>query len=445
MATTSAAAAEAETFKKYLAVRKILIADPSASARSGIFKVFSELGAKTSQITLVNSFENAVAQIEALKPHIVISEFELGRKCGLDLLQSQRAANPASSKEMLFILATGNTSQSAVARAAEEDIDAYILKPFTVEVVRKTIMKAALNKIKPPAYVVKIEAGKKLLEENKVDEAEAIFQEATALDPAPSLALYYLGQIKFLRQIMGEAKGRYGKGLEFNKIHYKCLVGLYELLSSQKEHAEAYEVVKRVSQYFPANPKRLAEVLRLAIINAKYEDVEKYYSIFCNIDERDETLIKYVCAALVVCGRFYLSGKHVTRALELFQKAAATSAGRTKILKEIITALLEFDRAKDAATYLQRFPPDTQSGDEFKLLQFRVLNAQGNVAAAIERGRELLQNGVVDEHLYAIMLQRSIEAKLTNAVENLYYQAIEKFPKRKAEFEAMYKAFSNKS
>lgn len=445
MAVSKTSDAEVAAFQKYISTRKILIADPGAAARSGLFKVFQELGAKSNQITLVNSFKQAQEQMEQVKPHIVVAEYDLERRCGLDLLQTQRQNQPETSKDTLFIVATSNTSQSAVARAAEEDIDAYILKPFTVEVVRKTIMKAALAKIKPPEYVQKIEAGKKLLAAEDLDGAEALFKEAYELDPAPALACFYIGQVKQLREIRAQAKGSYSKGLEFNKIHYKCLVGLYELMVEQKEFADAYEVVKKVSQYFPANPKRLAEVLRLAIVNGKYEDVEKYYAIFCNIDDRDETLIKYICAALVVCGRFYLGSKHKTRALELFQKAAATSAGRTKILKEIVQALLDFDLGKEAGQFLQKFPPETQSSDDYLLLQFRVLNAQGNKSQIIERGRDLINRGVSDEHLYYIMLERSIEAKLMGAVETLYYHAIEKFPHRKADFEKLKQQLDNAS
>src|SRR5688572_15134958 len=124
-----------QIFAKFLSSRKILIADPSAAARSGIFRVFQDLGAKTNQITLVNSFKQALDQMEVVKPHIVIAEYELGRRCGLDLLQSQRQQQPEQTKDTLFVVVTSNTSQSAVARAAEEDIDAYVLKPFTVEVV----------------------------------------------------------------------------------------------------------------------------------------------------------------------------------------------------------------------------------------------------------------------------------------------------------------------
>jgi CheY-like chemotaxis protein len=428
---------EAKYFAKYLEGKKIVIADPSAAARSGLVSVCRDLGAKTSQITLVNSFKQAVEQIEALKPHIVLAEYQLGKRCGLDLLQTMRVRDAEELKSTLFVLITGNTSQSAVARAAEEDIDAYIIKPFTVDMVRKLLIKAAMIKLKPPNYLLKIEEGKKALSDSRFEEAEKAFNEARTLDPSPALACYYLGHLHFIRKLFEDAKGDYKTGLNFNKIHYKCMVGLYELLASRKEHAEAYEVVKRISQYFPANPKRLAEVLRLAIVNAKYEDVEKYYAIFCNIDERDDMLIRYICAALVVCGRFYLGTNSRTRALDLFTKAAATGTGRTKILKEVVQALIDFTLHKEARLFLSKFPAESQTSPEYLVLDFQLTNAEGNSSATINKGRAILAAGVHDAHLFAIMIQRSLEARLIPAAETLFHEAVKLYPDKKPDFEAL--------
>jgi len=428
---------ETKIFAQFLSTRRILIADPSAAARSGMYRIFADFGVKPSQIVLVNAFSQAQEQIKEFKPHIVLAEYELGKRCGLDLLQSQREQMPKETKEMVFIVMTGNTSQSAVAKAAEEDIDAYVIKPFTPEVVRSTIMKAALLKIRPPEYLQRIDAGKAELDAGNIENAEERFTEALALDASPALAHYYLGQVKYLKSIMAEAKGSYQDGLSLNKIHYKCSIGLYELLMKQKSHAEAYEVVKRISQYFPANPKRLAEVLKLAIINGKYEDVERYYSVFCNIDERDDTLIKYICAALVVCGRYYLGTNSRSRGLELFQKAAATGTGRSKILKEVVQALLDFNLTKDAKTYLDRFPPGEQSAPDYLLLKFHVLDQEGNKNAIIEFGRQLIGKGIHDEKLYEVMIQRSIETKMHRSIEALHSAATTHFPEKKAHFDKL--------
>ncbi|MFM9577942.1 hypothetical protein, partial [Streptomyces turgidiscabies] len=86
--------------------------------------------------------------------------------------------------------------------AAEEDVDAYILKPFTAELVRKVISQAILKKLEPSKYLQTIEEGKNFLEDKHFPEAEEMFRKAIALDPTPTLALYYHGYAQAVRQAM---------------------------------------------------------------------------------------------------------------------------------------------------------------------------------------------------------------------------------------------------
>src|SRR5271170_7148177 len=95
---------EQDAFERYLTNKKILIADPSPAARSGMARVFSESGVKGGQLVVATTYKQAHDQIEALKPQIVIAEYELGKRCGLDLLQSQRQSQPEAAKESLFIV-----------------------------------------------------------------------------------------------------------------------------------------------------------------------------------------------------------------------------------------------------------------------------------------------------------------------------------------------------
>src|SRR5256885_1462053 len=98
-----AAPKEAEVFAKFLKGKKILIADSSAAARSGLFSVLRDLGADPSQLVLSNAFIQAQQQITELRPNIVIAEYELGRRCGLELLQSQRMQHPEATKDCIFV------------------------------------------------------------------------------------------------------------------------------------------------------------------------------------------------------------------------------------------------------------------------------------------------------------------------------------------------------
>lgn len=426
--------AQQKVFEQFISDKKILIADASGGARASIAGVITSLGAKMAQITLCQSFAEAEAEIERNAPSLVIADYDFGKRCGLDLLQRQRAARPHL-KESVFILVTGNTSQSAVAKAAEEDVDTYVIKPFTAGVLKASIVRAVLTRIDPPEYLQVIERGKKELAEGKIEDASKTFEFSKTLDSAPSLACFYSGQVQDIQKSLDVAEGSYSRGLEYNKIHYKCLVGLYENYMSRKRHSEAYDVIKKISHYFPANPQRLTAVLRLAIITGSYEDVERYYRIFTNIDERNEEMVKYICAALVVCGKYYLQQNFGSRAVELFQKAAITASGRTKILREIITALLDSGLAKQADEFLRRFPPESHSTPDYQAMNFLVMDQTSPRSRVIEKGRELLSKDIHDPVVYRVLIQRSLEAGLTHAVEDLVRQAVQRFPEQKTLFE----------
>lgn len=431
----------AQVFRKYIENKQIVIADPGATARQGLFHILKELGAKPQNITLVNQYEDAEAQIQEKRPHVVLADYDLGQRCGLDLFQSQRSQHPQDSKKCLFIIVTSNSSQSAVARSCEEDIDAYILKPFTPDAVRTIIMKSAVQKIQPSEYQLLIEQGKESLEKKNYDEAELLFKKAKGQNPSPTTACYYLGQVSYLKKVTDQSKIYYEEGLNLNKIHYRCLVGLYDLLISKNDQKEAYKIVKRISQYFPANPKRLAEVLKLAIVTQQYDDIEKYYSLFTNLDQRDETLIRYVCAALVICSKHYLEGKvGQSRAIELLHKAAATAGGRTRILREIILTLADHSLAQDAEHFLGRFPPEHQAGNDYAVLKFVVSQCDPTSVPTPELGRKLLRKGIVDERLYQAIVEGFLRKGKREDAQDTVIEASNKFPAKKAEFETLLKA-----
>ncbi len=424
--------------REHLKTEKIMIVDPGATSRATMHKIFIEFGAAPGNISLVDSYQNAISEVGFLKSRIVVAEYELGKNSGLELLQRLRTQFPKETKNIIFMIVTANTSQTAVAQAAEEDVDAYVLKPFTADIVRKTIIQAIHKKLKPSEYILSIEEGKRLLEEKKIDEAELIFEKALKLDETPTLAYYYVGYVKSLKQAMIEARSNYERGLAFNNVHFKCLAGLFDLLMQEREFKQAYGVVRKLAKIFPANPKRLVDVLKLAIINREFEDIEEYYSIFTTIDERDDMLIRHICTSLIICGKFYLEKGSKAKALELFQKASATGSGRVNFLKEIVQTLLDAKLHEDAETFLKKFTPETMITEAYKVLHFQVMdNSKATPFAIIGKGRELLAENIFSKEIYTILLRRCVETQMNVLVDHLYYQAIKKYPECKADYQTI--------
>ena len=425
-----------EKFREFIRNKTVLVADVSPRALDFISALLNSMGVDENHLVLAPDYGSAQTEIEKRKPEIVLCDYDLDKKCGLALIETQRklVSSPGNS---LFVLVTGNTSQLAVARAAEEDVDAYVLKPFTGGVLRDTILKAAHSKSDPNEYNQALDKGKNLLTDGKLDEAEKTFEHAKTLNNAPALACYYLGQVYFARKDLPKAQEKYLTGLKYNRIHHKCMMGLYEALMEQKLYADAYAVIKRVSHYFPAHVGRLTAMLKLTILTGNYDDVERCYQTFKSLDQKTDELVRYVCAALVVCGKYYLQKNFKSRSIDLFNRALKTSVGNTKILREIIVALLEFQLEKDAEEFIRAFPEKARQSVDYLALSYLIADKKSAASTIINRGQQLLSDGHHDPLIYQIMIRRTIETLEIDAAQSLIKSATQKWPHMKEKFEKL--------
>jgi len=317
--------------KEYLNKNHVLILDAISSGRTNIASCLAKFGATRSRMSLIGTMHEAREEIKRVKPKVIFADFMIGKESSLDLIQDQKAAlEKEGVKDTLFVLVTSNASQSTVARAAEEDVDTFIIKPFSLDTLKKGLMRSVQQKLYPSEYHQTIEAGKGLLLAGDFKKAIEHFKRAMDLNETPTLACFYYGQAEYMQKALDAAEGKYQDGLDFNNIHYKCLTGLFDLLHNEKRYHDAYDVMRRLAQYFPANPKRLSTVLQLSIQTSHFEDVEDYYKIFVELEERTDELIRYMCSALAVTGRYYLKNHSNQKAISAFESAAISSAGRIK-------------------------------------------------------------------------------------------------------------------
>jgi tetratricopeptide (TPR) repeat protein len=414
--------------------------DGASASRRRLASTMVNLGAQPDKIVQHWNFEEAEADLKARKPRLVICDFTIGKRSGLDLLQIQRQSSPEG-KDCLFILVTGNSSQSAVARAAEEDIDSFILKPYTMQLLTQSIVDAVLNKLFPSEYRKTIEDGKNLLLKGRLDEAMRYFERAVGMHDEPALACFYVGQAEMMKKALVEARGSFLKGISYNKIHYKCLVGLYEILIAEGAHKEAYDVIRRVQKYFPANPKRLAQVIRLAVLNKKFDDIEALYEVFRDMEQRDEELIRHMVAGLIVAGQNRFKMKDNESALRLFKDAADSCSGQTQFLRRIIEILNEQDQSELMQDVLNHFPVKKQKETDFLVSRYLFLNQTATPEVSIQFGQSLVRAGHHAACLYRTLSHRLIEVGQWEEAETLIKDAIQRFPEEAARFERMLEMF----
>jgi CheY-like chemotaxis protein len=416
-------------FKEFLKTNQVLIIDKSSASRRRLTKTIVDMGGKRNLVHSVAHFQEAVDIINEHKPQLVLSDFDLKGGSGFDLFKEYRDTLPDEKKATL-ILITSNISQSAVAKAAEEDVDSFIIKPYTVKSLEKSLVKAVIAKLHPSNYIKKIDEGKELLVNKEFEKALEVFKEAVQLHKKPSLALFYEGQAKYFLEMKESAQSDYKEGLSFNSIHYKCQIGLYELLMSEKRHLEAYEVVKNIAKYFPANPDRLQEVIRLAMITENYADMDQYYEIFVNLDHRTDSVVNYVCSGLYILGKFYFQNALEKKGRDIFEKVGVSCAGRSKFLRAMINELVKYRFHDDAQRLLSRFPAGENESEDYLVSEYLAQSAEAGEANNIQNGLGLINKGIKDYQCFKIMINAMRAEGYSDKVAEYETQAKALWPER---------------
>ena len=414
-------------FKEFLASGNIMVVDKSSASRRRLTKTLVDMGAKRNQIDSVAHFSEALDVVNEKKPELILSDYELNGGSGFDLFKHYREKYPEDKKSVL-ILVTSNISQSAVAKAAEEDVDSFIIKPYTVQSLEKSLTNTVISKLYPSEYVQAIEKGKEELFAGKYEDALNTFEGAKSLNKKPSLAMFYHGQTQYMMEQVKEAEGDYKKGLEINSIHFKCQVGLYELFMKDKKFFEAYSVVKNIAKYFPANPDRLKEVVRLAMVTEHYDDMEMYYEIFTQLDERPDDVINYVCSGLYIAGKFNILNGNKDKAREIFDKVGVSCSGISKFLLAMIKLLVDYSVFDDAQKLVGRFASGPEAQAAYSIGNYIAYSDSDNTTELISKGLELWNNGHKDPVAVKILIDSLNKDGSSKKAQEYLEEAIHLWP-----------------
>lgn len=115
--------------REFLANNDVLLVDTNGSSLKRLTKTLIDLGGIVTRIHQANNINDAKEIFKNKIPQLVLSDYSLRGGSGFDFFRFIREEYP-DEKKLTLILVTANTSQSAVARAAEEDVDSFVIKPY---------------------------------------------------------------------------------------------------------------------------------------------------------------------------------------------------------------------------------------------------------------------------------------------------------------------------
>ena len=116
---------------------KILVVDDFATMRRIVKNILTQLGFKN--VIEADDGTSALDVLKSEKIDLIISDWNMPKMTGLDLLKAVRAdANMANTP---FIMVTAEAQQDNIILAVKAKVSQYIVKPFTAETLAEKLQK----------------------------------------------------------------------------------------------------------------------------------------------------------------------------------------------------------------------------------------------------------------------------------------------------------------
>jgi two-component system chemotaxis response regulator CheY len=116
----------------------VLIVDDLGSVRKVLRKILAELGAK--QVIEAVDGEEALQKITSGGYDLVISDWEMPKINGVDLIKKLRAEEKTS--KLPFIMITAHGTKESVIAAVQAGVSNFIVKPFSAGILKSKISEA---------------------------------------------------------------------------------------------------------------------------------------------------------------------------------------------------------------------------------------------------------------------------------------------------------------
>jgi tetratricopeptide (TPR) repeat protein len=319
------------------------VAEKDLSLRHRMVDLLRDMG-----IVLVESTPSGTSAWAKLKrdgADMVIAGWNLQEINGLSLLKIMRA--DADFVTTPFLLLSEVVTQDQVVEAGEAGVSEILCRPITLERVRDRVNEL----LYPTEDATKLEAervynrGVKLMEEERWDEASAVFQHILTLYDSPEV-YYNLGYISTVMERYEEAIAYFRRATEIDQTFaqaYQRMGECYKAMG-KKEEAEkcfnlAAEIFKRKDKQEETRSEVLQEVMRvnpktinifntLGIIyrrQGRYEEAADQYKRALKVNPKDENIFYNLARTLYELDDYKPARQNLIHALELnpaFEEAA---------------------------------------------------------------------------------------------------------------------------
>ncbi len=309
---------------------RTLLSFPKRAEAVGIKMMLDEIGFSSSEIC--TSGVETWGMLNLHKFDLVITDRDLtGGMDGMELIKRINA-----DRTLFFIpviLITSENRKNKIMEAICAGVSGYILRPYKLATIEEKIREIVNGRGAFSRKMSRVDQGKNLLTQGKLDEAIVVFKELVAEDPKDE-ELYQLGYQCMAEGRFNEAITAFRKAIEINHLYAEAYRGLGEAYMKKGDITEAEKFLIMAGQLFiqraqfdeareailmalQVNPNSINPYNTLGIVYRKTGDFKKsiqYYDLALQINSQDEKIFYNLAHALV-------EDRQEGRAMDVLQKA----------------------------------------------------------------------------------------------------------------------------
>ena len=416
-----------EVVLNYFKDKRVLLLLPEASIRVTIRKILAYVGIPTMAIEIAESYEDALFVMKRDAPNIVVTNDQLGRKSGLDLLKLHIELRP-NRKDALFCLISTYKSMLMSSEEGEQDVEMLLTRPFTYDDFKNQFLQYFKAKMWAASTIDLLESGKEQINLGNWEEAQKILTQAKEVD-ANAQVYYYLAVVARYFDQDDLALNYLQQSLEMGPDNLKAMLGTIDLLLIKRKYEEAQQLVARLVQKYPVSPHRIADFMKLAIVTKSYDYVLKYCEMLKDIPVFDPEMIKGVVAGLAVGAKQLISQGKNGLAQECLEQASRYCVNYPKILTNVVGSYLELGEVGKADNLLARIVEDENTPVEKHILNLEIIYKVGESRKALMLALALLRKKVHEKKVFEIAIECSIKINRNKeSIIELIQDGCVKFP-----------------
>ncbi|MDB9786494.1 hypothetical protein OAB57_00165 [Bacteriovoracaceae bacterium] len=417
--------------------KKVLVLDPKGTDATNVQKIVTPLNVPTRHIFSAISYDDALEKTEVENISVVITNYNIDEQNTAIDFYTQFVNIRNNRLSSLFIVISDKNSFAISAKVLDYDIDLFIIKPYDLNFIQNEILNSIYRKRRPSAYSQFIESGKEQLIKKNYAGAIDFFELATNKSKDPALAYFYLAKsYQELQEPVEKYLPLYEEALKSNPIHYLTLMKLSDVYFTLKKYAESYRINTLLLQNYPLNPERIPDLIKLSIMNKKYEDAIKFCEIFGGLNEKNVDLQNCVAAGLALGGKYMITEGNIEKGVEALKMAGVICEGKKEILVVVIITLANVGEVDHAENVFQETGENLKKSRELRVLRLILDDKKDTESESIlANGNILLNDGIKDPMVYEIMIKRCLSIETAkDQVDDYIHKATTSFPKQRDRF-----------